>query len=493
MGKSTSIHDIVTLLASRHPLVVLESVEEERLRALVDGAAAQLGLPVFEWTVTHGLRRAGDQDLASGMTAAPAKFLAHIADMQVRAVFVAYDLHPHLVDPTTVRLLRDVLRPLGEMGATLVLAGANIDLPDTVDADAVRLAIALPRHDEISVMLHALVAECGAHVEHDALERATDALQGLTLNQARQAATSALLDGQLANDDVPVLLDHKIRAIASDGLLEYFSQSDNDAHLAGMGALKAWLSRARMAFTPQARQMNIAPPRGILLAGVPGCGKSLAAKYIARLWERPLLKLDAAGLYDKYVGESERNLRRVLDMAESLSPIVLWIDEIEKGMSVGGDDASGATSRRILGTLLTWMAEPRADIFVVATCNDLTALPVELQRKGRFDEVFFVDLPAPQERAAIFGAQLSGRRQSRERFDLRVLVAETDGFSGAEIEQVVVAGLLRAIHAGRAPDTAALLEEIYATVPLSRSRPQDIEQVRARGRDFVPAGDVPVR
>lgn len=489
MDTFTSIHDITTLFASRHPLVVLESVEEERLRSLIDAAASDLGLPVFEWTITHGLRRAGDVDLASGITAAPEKFLAHVVDMNIRAVFVAYDLHPHLRDPTTARLLRDLLRPLGQMGATLVIAGANVELPEELDTDAIRLTIALPRREELGAMLHALVAQAGAHVEPRAMDQATEALQGLTLNQARQAATTALLDGALDAADMSALLERKVRVIADGGLLEYVPPADNDAQLAGLVGLKQWLARALTAFTPEARQMNIAPPRGILLAGVPGCGKSLAAKFIAREWGRPLLKLDAARLYDKYVGESERNLREVLQLAESLAPIVLWIDEIEKGLAVGGDDASGATSRRMLGTLLTWMSEQRADIFLVATSNDLQALPVELQRKGRFDEVFFVDLPTPRERAAIFGGQLSGRRQSREHFDLRVLVSETDGFSGAEIEQVVVAGLLRALHAKRTPDTAALLDEIAATVPLSRSRHDEIAAIRARARDFVPASE----
>jgi hypothetical protein len=489
MDNSTSIHDIATLVASRHPLLVLESVEEERLRSLIDAAAADCGLPVFEWTITQGLRRSGDVDLNSGITAPPEKFLAHVVDMNVRAVFVAYDLHPHLQDPTTARLLRDLLRPLVQMGATLVIAGANVELPDELDTDAIRLTIALPRRDELGAMVHALVAQTGAHVGPDAMDQAAAALQGLTLNQARQAVTMALLDGALEAGDMPALLDRKVRVIAEDGLLEYFAPNDNDAQLAGLNGLKQWLARALTAFTPEARQMNIEPPRGILLAGVPGCGKSLAAKFIAREWGRPLLKLDAARLYDKYVGESERNLREVLRLAESLAPIVLWIDEIEKGLAVGGDDASGATSRRMLGTLLTWMSEPRADIFLVATSNDLSALPVELQRKGRFDEVFFVDLPTPRERAAIFGTQLSGRRQSREHFDLRVLVSETNGFSGAEIEQVVVAGLLRALHARRVADTAALLDEIAATVPLSRSRADEIAAIRARARDFVPASE----
>jgi len=283
-------------------------------------------------------------------------------------------------------------------------------------------------------------------------------------------------------------MDRKVRLISSGGPLEYFPAEDNDARLAGMGNLKRWLERARMASTPQARSLNISPPRGILLAGVPGCGKSLAAKHIARVWRRPLLKLDAGALYDKYIGETEKNLRASLAMAEALAPIVLWIDEIEKGLSVGGDDAGGAVGRRVLGALLTWMQERRADVFIVATSNDLTILPPELQRKGRFDEVFFVDLPAPRERAAIFAAQLELRRQAPGRFDLATLASASDGFSGAEIEQAVVAGVLRALHERRAPDTRSVLEEIEATVPLSRSRPDAIAAVRARAREFVPAG-----
>lgn len=487
MATATTLHDIRLLLASRHPLVVLESVEEDRLRTLVRAAADGLAMPMFEWSVTQGLRRADERDTSSGITAHPSKLLAHLAGMSVRAVFLACDLHPHLDDPTTTRQVRELIEPLARMGATLVMSGAEVTLPPEIEADVVRLRVALPAHDELATMLHALIASTGAIVEPGTIEPAIEAVHGLTLNQARQAAAAVLVNGVLEAGDLRQLVDRKVRVIAEGGMLEYFPASDNDAELAGLSGLKRWLSRAAVAFTADAQALNIAPPRGVLLAGVPGCGKSLAAKYIARRWERPLLKLDAASLYDKYVGESERNLRTALEMAETLAPIVLWIDEIEKGLATGGDDAGGATSRRMMGTLLTWMQEQESDCFVVATCNDLTALPPELQRKGRFDEVFFVDLPTPEERQAIFATQLASRRQDPRRFDMGALVAASSEFSGAEIEQVVVSGLLRAMHVRRRPSTAALLAELRETVPLARSRPDAIATVRARARDFVPA------
>lgn len=487
VAQPTTIHEIKTLLASRHPVIVLESVEEQRVRELVRSASAQLGMPVFEWSVTQGLRRADELDRQSGITAEPGRLLGHLAGMTVRATYLAHDLHRHLADPVAERLLRDLLPSLAAAGSTLVLTGAQVELPAAIDAEAVRVTVAPPDRAELADALDSLVVATGAQVAPGVRERALDALQGLTINQARQAAAAVLVNGRLDADDAHTLMERKVRAIAEGGLLEYFPAQDNRAALAGMANLKAWLERAEVANTPQARELNIDPARGLLLAGVPGCGKSLAAKFIARSWGRPLLKLDAAGLYDKYVGESERNLRAALDMAEALAPIVLWIDEIEKGLAVGGDDAGAAVGRRMLGTLLTWMQEKRADIFVVATSNDLAALPPELQRKGRFDEVFFVDLPTPAERAAIFATQLALRRQPRERFELEPLVAASNGFSGAEIEQVVVAGLLRALHAGTPPDTAAVLAELGATVPLARSRPEAIAAIRARARDFVPA------
>jgi SpoVK/Ycf46/Vps4 family AAA+-type ATPase len=235
-----------------------------------------------------------------------------------------------------------------------------------------------------------------------------------------------------------------------------------------------------MGYSAEARAINLAAPRGILLVGVPGCGKSLAAKVIARQWQMPLLKLDAGRLYDKYIGESEKNLRKALTLAESLAPIVLWIDEIEKAMVAGGgSEADGGVSRRLFGAFLTWLQEKREEVFVVATANDLDVLPPELLRKGRFDEIFFVDLPDAAEREAIWNIHLRIRKQPPEGIDIASVVKESEGFSGAEIEQAVVAGLYRALHARRPLDTASLLDELRHTVPLSVARREDVERLRA--------------
>jgi SpoVK/Ycf46/Vps4 family AAA+-type ATPase len=250
--------------------------------------------------------------------------------------------------------------------------------------------------------------------------------------------------------------------------------------------LKSWLERARVGFSEEARALNLSAPRGILLVGVQGCGKSLAAKCIARQWRLPLLKLDSGRLYDKYMGETEKNLRRATDMAESMAPVVLWIDELEKAFARGGEQ-DGGTSERVLGAFLTWLQEKQESVFVVATANDVQALPPELLRKGRLDEIFFVDLPDESERQEIFRIHLTHRKQEPERFDLGYLSDETNGWSGAEIEQAVTTALYSALHKKRPLDTTLLVQEISQTVPLSVSRREDVEALRtmARGR-FVP-------
>jgi len=275
--------------------------------------------------------------------------------------------------------------------------------------------------------------------------------------------------------------------VREGGLLEFYPPEDNTFELGGFDRLKAWLERARVGFTSEARALGLPAPRGILIVGVQGCGKSLAAKAIAHAWKQPLLRLDAARLYDKFIGESEKNLRKALDFAEAIAPSILWIDEIEKGFAAGGE-ADAGLSQRILGSFLTWLQEREASVFVAATANDVMALPPELLRKGRFDEIFFVDLPEAAEREAIFRIHLLLRRQDPATFDLGALTAASEGFSGAEIEQAITAGLYRALHDRQRLTTAMLCEEMRGTQPLSVSRREDVERLRemARGR-FVPA------
>jgi SpoVK/Ycf46/Vps4 family AAA+-type ATPase len=323
------------------------------------------------------------------------------------------------------------------------------------------------------------------------LERLLGALSGLTLNQARQAVARAVLrDGMLGANDIPDILAAKAEMLGQDGLLEYFPAEDNAWELGGFAGLKAWLDRAKVGFTPEAAELGLPPPRGLLLAGVQGCGKSLAAKFVARSWGLALVKLDAGRLYSKWAGESERNFRRVIELSESMAPVVLWIDELEKSFaSFGSSEYDGGTSQRIFATLLSWMQEKRRPVFLVATANDVFRLPPELMRKGRFDELFFVDLPSEAERKSILEIHLKRRKQDPAAFDLAGLVAASEGTSGAELEQAVVTSLYRSLHEKRQLDSAMLLAELKSTVPLSVTRREDVERLRelARGR-FVPVG-----
>lgn len=504
MPLANTLHDLKALASSMHALITIETVEEERVEALLAHAAAELDLPLFEWSVTHGLRRRldpsaalDDERLHPGAihgTRDPLGVLRHIETLTVTALFHLKDFTPHLTTPPVVRALRDVVRRFATTRSTIVMSGSPLALPDDLAPYAVPLAVSLPDEGEIREMMGTLVRslEARQRVEvslTEADERAmARALAGLTLNQARQAvAYVALADGRLAADDVVRLLERKASLVRESGLLEYFPAEDNPHELGGFATLKAWLARAEAGFSDEARAINLPAPRGVLIVGVQGCGKSLAAKVIARTWRLPLLKLDAGRLYDKFVGESEKNLRRALDLAESMAPAVLWIDEIEKGFSSGASEADGGVSRRLLATFLTWLQEHRAHVFVAAVGNDVFSLPPELLRKGRFDEIFFVDLPDAREREAIFRIHLALRRQDPARFDLARLAGATEGFSGAEIEQAIVSALYRALHGKTPLDTSLLLAGIGETVPLSVVRREDIERLHELARDrFVP-------
>lgn len=515
MALATSVHDLRTLIRSCHPLIVIETVEEERVLALLQSVAAQERMPLFEWSITKGLTRADDGPTLSKMTATPLALLQHLNGLTVEAVFWLKDLVPHLQDAAVTRQLREVSAVYGRSRSTCILTGHPIVLPPDLEAMAVRLDLQLPDRTELQSMLHSVLSSLGTRttprrprsttIAQSILGSLTDtkpadaglsaqereailrALRGLTLHQARQVITQCVVeDGTLSADDVQKILKRKVQAIKDGGLLEYYPLEDNRFELGGFMNLKSWLERAKVGFTAEAKALNLTPPRGIMLVGVPGCGKSLAAKAIAREWQLPLLKLDAGRLFDKFVGESEKNFRKAIETAESLSPIVLWIDEIEKAMATGGGsgDADAGLSRRLFGAFLTWLQEKKQEVFVIATANNLTLLPPELLRKGRFDEIFFVDLPDDGEREAIWNIHLGLRKQDRTQFDLVKIVSASDGFSGSEIEQAVVAALYRALHQKTPLTTDLLIEELTHTIPLSVTRREDIDRLRetAQGR-----------
>jgi len=484
MSRRTSIDELERLLLSYHSLIAIETVEEERVRSMVREVAVRLHQPFYEWSVTAGLSRMNGSTL-EGTTDA-FSMLQRIDELQEKnAVYLLKDLTSYL-NPIATRALRELTARMASSRSAIVLTGEPIELPRDLDALAMRFKLRLPDEQEIRETVRQVIDSMTARkrfaieLTRDEAQRLIRALSGLTIGEIRRVIAQAILeDGKLSGEDIDRVIRLKGQIIERGGILEFFPLDANKFELGGFSRLKAWLEQARIGFSAEARAINLAPPKGILLVGVQGCGKSLAAKFIARQWRLPLLKLDAGRLYDKYVGESEKNFRKAVSMAEAMAPVVLWIDEIEKAFSSGPSEQDAGLSQRLFGAMLTWLQEKRQEVFVVGAANDLNRLPPEFLRKGRFDEIFFVDLPTADERKQIFSIHLGLRKQDPAVFDLAQVVAAAEGFSGAEIEQSVIAALYRSLHRKETLNTTSLLDAIGSTVPLSKSRREDIAALRA--------------
>jgi SpoVK/Ycf46/Vps4 family AAA+-type ATPase len=474
-------------------VVAVDTLEEDRLRELLLRVAMRLEVPLYTWSRTRGLVRDG-MEQAVYDTADPIKMLAHLEASAAPGLFLLADFHPYLEDPLLVRKLREVLPGFTTDGRALVLSGNGVRLPPEIGTQGVPYDLSLPDLDEIRADLRQEVREAatreGVRIEigEEEADGIARELQGLTRDEIRRALRRAMVeDGRLTGSDIALIRDAKRESVGQTGLLEFFPVPDREP-VGGMGALTAWLRKRRDALGEEARHFGLEPPRGVLLMGVQGCGKSLMARNVASEWSLPLVRLDPGALYDKYVGETERNLRRALDTADAMSPAVLWIDEIEKGFARDGSEADGGVSGRLLGTFLTWLQERDSRVFVVATANDVDRLPPELLRKGRFDEIFFVDLPDASARSDILALHLARRGRDPDGFDLGQLSAAAEGFSGSELEQAIVAGLYTAFSSRQDLDQDTLMAEIEAAVPLSVTAAERVEALRrwARGR-AVPA------
>jgi SpoVK/Ycf46/Vps4 family AAA+-type ATPase len=493
-----NIRDLELLVVSRTPIIAIESAEEERVRARLEELATRQDLPWFEWKATTGLRRAGTSD-AMYETERPAAALKTVLDMRTEALFLFHDLQKHFDDPTILRALRDIGQRFAEDRRCLILCAPDIPIPSDLRTCASLIRLELPDAGELKRLTVRTLTNLGAprRVRIDLtlpeLEQLVQSLRGLTLAEAQRVLMRAALDDlKLDREDFKHILERKKSLIARDGVLELLPQEVTLQQIGGLDSLKAWLRRRGAGFSAEAQRHGLEPPRGVLLLGVQGCGKSLCAKAVAAEWGLALLRLDASALYDKFVGESERNLRRSMQTAEAMAPCVLWIDEIEKGMSGREGSASdGGLARRIFGSFVSWLQERKSPVFVVATANDIEALPPELLRKGRFDEIFFVDLPDDAARRSIFAVHLARRRQDPAGFGLGDLAAAAEGFSGAEIEAAVVSALYASFADRRPLSTAHVLDALRATVPLSRTCRESIEGLRAwaRGRAVPASGD----
>lgn len=497
-----NIHTLKTLIRSFHPIIVIETVEEERVETLLKSVIEEISTPLFEWTINNGLaptlgtkysprtneyaRPGTNQSVAFEKTTEPLDALKYIRNIERTGIFWLKDVATHLKDPAVVRELRELANVYGLVNSAFVITGESVSLPKDIAHDAVYFELNLPDGDELYQTLSEVMRDLKFRhklkidLQGEELNQFVQALSGMTLKQARQAiAYAALVDGELNGDDILKVIHRKAQILREESLLELYPVEENTAKLGGFVGLKRWLSRTKVGFSAAARRVNLPAPKGILIVGIQGCGKSLAAKTIAREWQLPLLKLDAGRLYDKYVGESEKNFRQAIKLAESMSPSILWIDEVEKSFGGAGGEGDGGLSLRLFGSFLTWLQEKSGEVFVVATANDLLQLPPELLRKGRFDEIFYVDLPNAQERAAIFTIHLNRHHQTLANFDFKILVTAAKGFSGAEIEQAIIAGLYQALHEQKELDTESLVDQIKNTVPLSVSRREDVEKLRA--------------
>jgi hypothetical protein len=535
---ATSLERLKVLINSSTPIVVMETVEEMRALSLVRMACSQLSLPVFEWTIADGLVRsgsgaaapqpivyprpetrmgalpqgnseadrlmravlspAGNDAGASPRTAMynttdPVQALANLETMTIEAVFVLKDFHRHMDNPVVVRRLRDVGQKFSANRRTLVLTAPAIEMPPELASLVEFLDLPLPDRDRLREIIRETYTRlAGTHtlklqLDANGVDAMAANLRGLT-EEAAERAISQTVVGHLAlsPDCVTDVLDAKKALLKRSEMLEFVDSTDTMASVGGLDNLKRWLQQRRGAWEDGALKFGLDPPKGVIILGVQGCGKSLCARAVAGEWKLPLVKFDTAAVYDKFIGETEKRIQKVFRVAEGLAPCVLWIDELEKVFAGSGPDSASAdagVSSRLLASFLSWMQERKPAVFVAATCNNVTVLPPELIRKGRFDELFFVDLPSAAERKQIFSIQLTKRKRNPAAYDLDQVTAAAQGFSGAEIESAVQTALYAAFARRQELTTEDLLTALSSTVPLSVTRAEEIAQLRAWAKD----------
>ncbi len=485
--------ELETLVRARYPLIYIVSWEERRVEGLLAGLTGRRGKRLFMWTCTDGVQvlEAGGMAPADPAARDPLAALDFILACRESAVFLLKDFHPYFDDsrPTStthqvIRKLRDLTRLFKESHKTLVLLSPVLRFPPELEKDITVVQYGLPSVEELDESLMRVINSVEKRsalrlgLDPEGRERVLKAAQGMTLAEAENVfAKSLVLTRKL---DVDVIVAEKEQLIRRSRILEYYHSPEAFDDVGGLDELKAWLRTRNLAFSEAARQFGLPEPRGILLLGVQGGGKSLVAKAVSSLWQLPLLKLDLGKVFSELVGSSEENMRSALSTAESIAPAILWLDELDKGLSgiASSNRSDGGTTARVFGSFLTWMQEKQSPVFVIATANNVASLPPEAMRKGRFDEIFFIDLPSEAERREIFAIHLLKRRRDPELFDLDRLAQGSNGYSGAEIEQAIISGLYDAFEANRDLTDADILHTMAGSIPLSQTMREEIGALR---------------
>jgi AAA+ superfamily predicted ATPase len=483
------------LVNSRNPIITVETGEEQRFLALIEHVAERLRIPLYTWSVTTGLARSGGAALYNSDQ--PEQALANIGNVQGDGIFLLKDFARYCDSDRVSRKLRDLADGFRTARRSIILLAAQINLPPELSADAAAFELGLPSTEELLAPVRQTLTElCAAQGIVNALDamaigQLTKNLTGLPEVEALRVLRQCVLArGRADTGLLEDVAEGKRQTLHTEGLLESVKRDASFRDVAGLQRLREWIGKRKSAWTPEGQRFGLVPPKGILITGVQGCGKSLAARAVAGEWGYDLVRLDAGALYDKFVGESEKRLRKALELAQRLAPVVLWIDEIEKAFASAGSsgDADAGLSQRLLATLLTWMQDREPGVFLAATSNNITVLPPEMLRKGRFDEIFFVDLPNTQSRAAMFALHLRKRGREPGVFDTASLAQASEGFSGAEIEQAIVSGLYTAFSQKQQLSTEILLGEIQSTQPLSVTRAEEITAIREWAKNrAVPA------
>ena len=477
------LKDLEIALRSDTPIIVIETQEEPRAIDLFIRFGLKLNQSIFRWSATEGLRNA--QIELSGAfddTDAPNEMLKYIKMTADEGYYLLLDFHPYIADPVATRFIKEIAYSFEKSRRRLIFITHSLDIPEELAPWCMRFHLQLPNKN----ILHSMVqdearkwrAETGSTVKADrqAMDQMVANLAGITTLDARRLIRQAIVhDGAITHNDVKRVQEAKYELFSKDGVIQYEADTADFADVAGLANLKSWLGMREKALLD--KQEGQDSPKGILLLGVQGSGKSLAAKAVAGQFKLPLLRLDMAALYNKYIGETEKNLRRALQVADVMAPCVIWIDEIEKAISQDNND--DGVSTRLLGTLLTWMAESNEGSFIVATSNNIESLPPELIRKGRLDEIFFVDLPEHDVRTEIFRIHLAKRKLDPATFDLDKLAINSAEFSGAEIEQAVISAIYSADAKSIIPTTDIVIKELFRTQPLAIVMSEKIGGLRA--------------
>jgi ATP-dependent 26S proteasome regulatory subunit len=501
------IEELDVLIRARYPIIYVISWEEERVEQCLRKIAEKRNKQLFIWTITQGIVKSGTppQRSKSGgdSTADPLAALDAVINQVEPAIYLFKDFHHFMEDErcnlSVIRRLRDVSYHLRDTYKTIIIVSPIMVIAPELAKDVTLVDFGLPRTKDFNRLLDRIIEDVKENpnvridLPPDDRERLLHAARGLTLKEAENVfAKTLVMAGKLDADDVSVVFSEKQQIIKKSGLLEYYETRENFNNVAGLENLREWLIKRRIAFTDRAAKFGLPPPRGVMLLGVQGCGKSLCAKAAASLWNVPLLRFDLGRMFSSLVGSSEENIRRAIQTGESVAPAILWIDEIDKALAgaTAASGSDGGTSSRVFGTLLTWLSEKTSTVFVICTANDISHLPPELLRKGRLDEIFFVDLPTIQERIEIFQIHLKKRGRDPSRFDLDSLARSSDGFSGAEIEEAIISALFDAFSKQEELQTEYIKASLAETVPLSKTMSEEINRLKswANGRARAASG-----